>query len=68
MKQFQQDFFNKPKDIAVAEFKRRVDTFLGPNNVGTKPAIAGLEGYYNANAGEVYPTGFVSIVSDTWDF
>ena len=36
MKQFQQDFFNKPKDIAVAEFKRRVDTFLGPNNVGTK--------------------------------
>lgn len=36
MKQFQQDFFNKPKDVAVAEFKRRVDTFLGPNNVGTK--------------------------------
>lgn len=168
MKQFQQDFFNKPKDIAVAEFKRRVDTFLGPNNVGTKhieelhdlgylpinkkelirharktgfkdvdlnflvhdfsmrgmagveaaimsgmghmtsfcgsetiPAIAGLEEYYNANDGEeliaatipatehsvmcaggkedeletfrrliteVYPTGFVSIVSDTWDF
>lgn len=29
MKQFQQDFFNKPKDIAVAEFKRRVDTFCG---------------------------------------
>ena len=77
MKQFQQDFFNKPKDIAVAEFKRRVDTFLGPNNVGTKhieelhdlgylpirikalpggmagveAAIAGLEEYYNANAG-----------------
>lgn len=24
MKQFQQDFFNKPKDIAVAEFKRKV--------------------------------------------
>lgn len=159
MKQFQQDFFNKPKDIAVAEFKRRVDTFLGPNNAsattarlykkelirharktgfkdvdlnflvhdfsmrgmagveaaimsgmghmtsfcgsGTIPAIAGLEEYYNANAGEeliaatipatehsvmcaggkedeletfrrliteVYPTGFVSIVSDTWDF
>lgn len=36
MKQFQEDFFNKPKDVAVAEFKRRVDTFLGPNNVGTK--------------------------------
>ena len=40
------------RHIAVAEFKRRVDTFLGPNNVIT----------------EVYPTGFVSIVSDTWDF
>lgn len=36
MKQFQEDFFNKSKDVAVAEFKRRVDTFLGPNNVGTK--------------------------------
>ena len=24
MKQFQQDFFNKPKDVAVAEFKRRL--------------------------------------------
>lgn len=36
MKQFQQDFFDKPKDVAVAESKRRVDTFLGPNNVGTK--------------------------------
>ena len=36
MKQFQENFFNKPKDVAVAEFKRRVDTFLGPNNVGTK--------------------------------
>lgn len=36
MKQFQKNFFNKPKDEAVEEFKRRVDTFLGPNNVGTK--------------------------------
>lgn len=36
MKQFQENFFNKPKDVAVAEFRRRVDTFLGPNNVGTK--------------------------------
>lgn len=36
IKQFNEGFFNKPKDIAVAEFKRRVDTFLGPNNVGTK--------------------------------
>lgn len=36
MKQFQKDFFDKPKEIAVSEFKRRVDTFLGPNGVGTK--------------------------------
>ena len=36
MKQFQEDFFDKPKEIAVSEFKRRVDTFLGPNGVGTK--------------------------------
>lgn len=35
MKQFQENFFNRPKDVAVAEFKRRVDTFLGPNGVGT---------------------------------
>lgn len=33
MKQFQENVFNKPKDVAVAEFKRRVDTFLGPSNV-----------------------------------
>lgn len=33
MKQFQENFFNKPKDVVVAEFKRRVDTFLGPNRV-----------------------------------
>lgn len=36
IRQFQENFFNKPKDVAVAEFRRRVDTFLGPNNVGTK--------------------------------
>ena len=36
MKQFQKDFFDKPKEIAVSEFKRRIDTFLGPNGVGTK--------------------------------
>lgn len=47
----------------------------------TIPAIAALEEYYNADAEgeliaatikrlitEVYPSGFVSIVSDTWDY
>ena len=37
MKQFTEDFFKRPKDEVVAEFKHRVDTFLGPdNNVGTE--------------------------------
>lgn len=36
MKQFQKDFFEKPKEVAVSEFARRVNTFLGPNQVGTK--------------------------------
>jgi nicotinamide phosphoribosyltransferase len=29
------EFFNKPKDEAVASFARRINTFLGPNQVGT---------------------------------
>lgn len=36
MKQFQTDFFDRPKDQVVSEFSRRVNTFLGPNQVGTK--------------------------------
>lgn len=32
MKRFTSDFFDIPKETAVAEFKRRVDMFLGPNN------------------------------------
>lgn len=36
MKQFQMWFFERPKAVAVAEFARRVNTFLGPNEVGTK--------------------------------
>lgn len=31
---FNNDFFNLPEDVAVAQFKRRVDTFLGKNEVG----------------------------------
>ena len=30
-----QEFFNKPKNEAIAYFARRVNTFLGPNQVGT---------------------------------
>lgn len=29
------EFFSKPKDEAVAYFARRINTFLGPNQVGT---------------------------------
>lgn len=36
IKQFHLNFFDKPRDVAVAEFARRVNTFLGPNEVGTK--------------------------------
>lgn len=36
IKQFNDYFFNRSKALAVAEFKRRVDAFLGPNQVGTK--------------------------------
>lgn len=36
IKQFNEKFFKLPKDKAISYFKRRVDTFLGPNNVGTK--------------------------------
>lgn len=34
--QFNKNFFNLPKKQAVKAFKRRVDSFLGPNNVGTE--------------------------------
>ena len=37
IKEFGEKFFQKPKELAVDEFKRRVDCFLGPdNNVGTQ--------------------------------
>lgn len=36
IKQFNQKFFNLPKEKAVAMFARRVNTFLGENEVGTK--------------------------------
>ena len=33
---FDKYFFSQPKDEIIADFKRRVDTFIGPNNIGTK--------------------------------
>ena len=36
IKQFNENFFSKPREIAINEFSRRVNTFLGPNGVGTK--------------------------------
>lgn len=32
IKQFNENFFSKPKEEVVAAFKRRIDTFLGPDN------------------------------------
>lgn len=85
-------------EAAIMSGMGHMTSFCGSETI---PAIAGLEEYYNANAGEeliaatipatehsvmcaggkedeletfrrliteVYPTGFVSIVSDTWDF
>lgn len=35
VKQFNETFFNQPKETVVNAYKRRMDTALGPNNVGT---------------------------------
>lgn len=32
-KQFKEDFFNQPKDLVIASYKRRMDTYLGPDSV-----------------------------------
>lgn len=34
IEKFNKDFFNLPEDVAVNSFKRRIDTFLGENEVG----------------------------------
>jgi nicotinamide phosphoribosyltransferase len=34
IKKFNEGFFNVPEDVAVASFKRRIDTFLDDNEVG----------------------------------
>lgn len=36
IKQFNEQFFNLPKDVAVTSFQRRINSFLGENNVGTE--------------------------------
>lgn len=42
MKRFTEGFFNKPKDEAVSEFSRRVNTFLGKGNQVGNSHIAAL--------------------------
>lgn len=34
IRQWNENFFNRPEDEVVAEFKRRIDNYLGPNQVG----------------------------------
>lgn len=36
VEQFNENFFKVEKGKAVESFKRRIDTFLGPNEVGTE--------------------------------
>lgn len=35
IKRFNEDFFNLDEDVAVKTFERRINTFLGENEVGT---------------------------------
>lgn len=36
IKRFNNEFFNRPEEQVVNQFKRRIDTFLGENEVGTE--------------------------------
>lgn len=36
IKRFNNEFFNRPEEQVVNQFKRRIDTFLGGNEVGTE--------------------------------
>lgn len=36
IKQWNEGFFKKPKEEVIGRFKRRIDNYLGPNDVGTK--------------------------------
>ena len=35
LEEFNKNFFNRPKEEVIEEFSRRINTFLGPNRVGT---------------------------------
>lgn len=35
LEDFEQYFFNQPKDEVIAAYKRRIDNYLGPNEIGT---------------------------------
>ncbi|PFH04517.1 nicotinamide phosphoribosyltransferase [Collimonas sp. PA-H2] len=36
IKSWQEDFFQQPKDEVIRRFARRINNYLGPNNVGTQ--------------------------------
>lgn len=36
IEQWNEGFFNRPKNIVVAEYKRRMDTYLGPDSIDTQ--------------------------------
>ena len=80
MKQFQQDFFNKPKDIPAivgleeyynADDDKELIAATIPATEHSVMCAGGKEDEletFRRLITEIYPTGFVSIVSDTWDF
>lgn len=49
IEEFQKNFFDKPKDKAVQEFTKRVEKFIGPNNVG------------NTHIAELHDLGYLPI-------
>ncbi len=49
MEEFNAGFFDKPKNEVMAKYKRRVDGYLGPNNIGT------------AHIGDLHDLGYIPL-------
>lgn len=68
IKEWNEEFFKKPKAEVLARFKRRIDNYLGPNNVGIDhiSALHDLQylpiAIYALPEGTVYPLRVPSLV------
>ena len=40
LEEFEQNFFSQPKEAVIASYKRRIDSYLGENSVGTEHIAA----------------------------